>query len=356
MNKENLVGILLELSSTAGVSGDEAAAVKAARSQFSLYTDEVKLDRFGNLIALKKGEAPPGEKLTLALIAHIDEIGLMVTKIEPGGFLRFTSLGGIDARVLPGQAVVVHGKKTLEGAVGATAPHLLSPRDRTKTVPIEKLFIDTGYDDQTLNNYVRVGDTISFGQKPILLETGKRVTGKALDNRAGVAALIFCAAELTGLRHQADLCFIASLQEEVGLRGAITSAYGLKPDLAVAVDVTHGDIPGVDEKKTFKIGDGPALGIGPNFYPPLSLAMQQTAKEYNLPFQVEPIPAHSGTDAWAFQVSREGVPTALLSIPLRYMHTTVEMLDIDDLISGGRLLARLAARMNKSYLGELRGC
>ncbi len=356
MNKENLIDILLELSSVAGVSGNETAALEAVRSYFDLYTDEVKLDRFGNLIALKKGEASAAEKITVALVAHVDEIGAMVTKIEPAGFLRFTPLGGLDPRVLPGQRVVVHGKKAIEGVIGATAPHHLSMQDREKSIPVEKLFIDTGYDADTLKTITGVGDTISFGQKPILLKNRKMITGKALDNRAGIAALIFCAAELAGLRHQADICFIASLQEEVGLRGAVTAAYGLKPNLAVAVDVTHGDTPGTDDKKTYKLGAGPALGVGPNFHPSLSFAMQQIAQEFNLSYQVEPIPAHSGTDAWAFQVSREGIPTALLSIPLRYMHTTVEMLCLEDLVTGSRLLARLAAKVTNSYLEELKKC
>lgn len=356
MNEESMIEILFSLSSAVGVSGNETAALETAATLFEKYTDEVTKDRFGNLIALKKGEAPEGKKLTLALVAHIDEIGAMVTKIEPNGFLRFTSVGGIDTRVLPGQAVVVHGSNPLHGVIGATAPHLLTEEERAQSVPIDKLFIDVGFSFETAATMLRVGDYISFKQKPLKMHTGKTVSGKALDNRAGITALIKCAADLSGLRHQADICFIASLQEEVGLRGAVTAAYGLKPDLAVAVDVTHGDLPGIDEKDTFKIGSGPALAVGPNFHPIFSSTLQQIAKNNNLPFQVEPIPGHSGTDAWAIQVSREGIPTALASIPLRYMHTPVELISSGDLYITGRLLAYLSAMMTNSFLGELKGC
>lgn len=351
-----MVEILFSLSSAVGVSGDESAAIETAATLFEKYTDKITKDRFGNLIALKIGEAPEGKKLTLAMVAHIDEIGAMVTKIEPTGFLRFTPVGGIDPRILPGQAVIVHGSTPLHGVIGATAPHLLTEKERAQSVPIDRLFIDVGFSSETAGSRIRVGDYISFNQQPLKMHTGKTVSGKALDNRAGITALLKCAADLEGLRHQADICFIASLQEEVGLRGAITAAYGLKPDLAVAVDVTHGDFPGIDDKDTFKIGAGPALAVGPNFHPIFSSALQQIAKDNNLPFQVEPIPAHSGTDAWAIQVSREGIPTALASIPLRYMHTPVELISSGDLYSTGRLLAYLSAMMTYSFLGELRGC
>lgn len=356
MNEESMVEILINLSSAVGVSGEETAAVETAATLFKKHTDSVTKDRFGNLIALKKGEAPEGKKLTLALVAHIDEIGAMVTTIEPAGFLRFTSVGGIDPRVLPGQAVTVHGSTPHRGVIGATAPHLLTEEERAKSVPIDKLFIDVGLSFEAANSKIKVGDYISFSQDPVKMHAGKTVTGKALDNRAGITALLKCASDLSGLRHQADICFIASLQEEVGLRGAVTAAYGLKPDLAVAVDVTHGDLPGLDDRDTFKIGAGPALAVGPNFHPIFSSTLQQIAKDYNLPFQVEPIPAHSGTDAWAIQVSREGIPTALISIPLRYMHSPVELINTEDLYNTGRLLAYLSAGITNAFLGEMRGC
>jgi tetrahedral aminopeptidase len=357
LDEKTASGILLELSSSAGVSGNESAAVETAAGYFRSYTDQVKYDRFGNLLAFKPGEPSSGRgKLSLAIVAHIDEIGLMVTKIEAGGFLRFTPIGGIDPRTLPGQAVQVGSKNKLSGVIGAAPPHLLSDKDRKAVIPIEKLFIDLGLTEKTVKEQVSVGDFVSFEQEPLVIGNGAKVTGKSLDNRAGVTAMIISAAELAGISHQADICFIASLQEEVGLRGAITNAYGLQPDLALIVDVTHGDAPGLDHKSVYKLGSGPALAIGPNFHPALSRQLQDTAKQHYLPYQTEPIPGHSGTDAWAFQVSREGIPCALLSIPLRYMHTTVEMISLKDLMVSGKLISYFARFINRSFLEELRQC
>lgn len=357
MELKKVSDILFELSAAAGVSGAEDEVINIAANYFAEHTDLTSTDRFGNLLALKKGEknssSPP---LTVALVAHVDEIGAMVTKIEQGGFLRFAPVGGIDARTLPGQAVEVFGRKRLKGLIGAAPPHLLSEQQLKEVLPLDKLFIDLGLKESEVKKNVSVGDVISFEQKPLLLSAGNKATGKALDNRAGVAALLICAAEMVAMRHEADICFVASLQEEVGLRGAVTAAYGLKPDLAVVVDVTHGDAPGLDDQNTFKVGGGPAVAFGPNLHPYLSRKLEERAKEHYLPCQREPIPGHSGTDAWAFQVSREGIPTGLLSIPLRYMHTTVELLSLEDLLLTGRLLSRFVCAINFKFMEELKKC
>lgn len=349
MNESELVSVLTRLSSATGVAGFEDQAVEIAAGYFQSYGCTVKRDRFGNLLALKAGTAKKGRIVSLALVAHIDEIGAMVTKVEGGGFLRFTAIGGLDARTLPGQAVLIHGRKILKGVIGAKPPHLLTDQERKKTVPIDKLFIDVGLSYEDLNNIVSVGDIISFEQNPLLLSNRKYISGKALDNRAGVAALIFCAAELADRKHEANIFFIASLQEEVGLRGATTAAFGLNPDLAVAVDVTHGDGPGLENNFSYKLGAGPALATGPNFDVDLFSKLKNAAADNYLPCQIEPIPGRSGTDAWAFQVTREGIPTGLLSIPLRYMHSTVELINIDDLAVCGKILSFYARSVNYTH-------
>jgi tetrahedral aminopeptidase len=346
LNESELLAVLTRLSSAAGVAGFEDQAVEIAADYFQGYGCSVERDRFGNLLAYKAGTAKGSKKISLALVAHIDEIGAMVTKIEDGGFLRFTAIGGLDARTLPGQAVLVHGRKTLSGVIGAKPPHLLTEQELKKTVPIDKLFIDVGLDYDNLRKTISVGDIISFEQKPLLSCNRKYISGKALDNRAGVAALIYCAAELADLRHEANIIFIASLQEEVGLRGATTAAFGLNPDLAVAVDVTHGNGPGLENDFCYKLGDGPALAIGPNIDEDIYFKLKNVAADNYLPHQIEPIPGRSGTDAWAFQVAREGIPTGLLSIPLRYMHSTVELISIDDLVVCGKILCSYARAVN----------
>lgn len=342
MKEADLVSVLFKLAGAAGVSGFEDPAVDIAEGYFKQFGCAVNRDRFGNLLALKEGTAKKSTKVSLALIAHIDEIGFMITKIEKGGFLRFTAVGGLDARTLPGQAVMVHGREALRGVIGAAPPHLLSDQERKKATPLENLFIDTGLDSTAVESNVAVGDFVSFDLQPLLLKNGKSISGKALDNRSGVAALIYCAAGLAKQSHEADIIFIASMQEEVGLRGATTAAFGLNPDFAVAVDVTHGDGPNLERNFVYKLGDGPAIATGPNFSEDLFLRLKSAASDNFLPYQVEPIPGHSGTDAWAFQVSREGIPTGLLSIPLRYMHSTVELISIDDLLSAGKILSYLA--------------
>jgi tetrahedral aminopeptidase len=346
LNESELLAVLTRLSAAAGVAGFEDQVVELAADYFQGYGCSVKRDRFGNLLAYKAGTAKRGKKISLALVAHVDEIGAMVTKIEDGGFLRFTAIGGLDARTLPGQAVLVHGRKMLKGVIGAKPPHLLTDQDRNKTIPIDQLYIDVGLDCETLKKKVSVGDIISFEQEPLLSINRKYISGKALDNRAGVAALIYCAAELANLKHEADLVFIASLQEEVGLRGATTAAFGLKPDLAVAIDVTHGDGPGLENEFCYKLSAGPTLARGPNIDEDIFFNLKHVAADNYLPYQVEPIPGRSGTDAWAFQVSREGIPTGLLSIPLRYMHSTVELICIDDLVVCSKILSSYARTVN----------
>ncbi len=354
MKEEQLAEMLLELSRADGVSGAESGAISVAARWFDQYTDRLEQDRFGNLIACKQGEiADDAERISLVLAAHIDEIGGMVTKIEEGGFLRFTNVGGIDPRTLLGQAVEVHGAARLKGVVGALAPHLLTEKERQKELKLEHLFVDVGLSESRARAEVSIGDYITLDQMPVKLEAGKSLTGKALDNRAGVAALIYCAAELASLRHQADIYFVATLQEEVGLRGAITAAYGLAPDLAVAVDVTHGDAPGLSGSAVFELGGGTAIALGPNIHPAMAVRLRELAKEYRVPFQVEPVAAGTGTDASAFQVSREGIPTALLSVPLRYMHSAVELLNLEDLTGTGRLLSLFSSSLDRPFVEGL---
>lgn len=356
MNPEKITDILLSLSSASGVTGCEDAAVEEASVIFRQLVDQVKKDRFGNLVALKKATADYSKIISIALVAHVDEIGFVVTKVEEGGFLRFSPLGGIDARVLPGQAVEVDAKEILKGVIGSAPPHLLSEEDRKKTVPIDKLFIDLGIPEEKVKELVSVGDTVRFEQQPLAMKFNNKLTGKSLDNRAGVAALIYAASELSGLIHAADIYFIASLQEEVGLRGALTAAYGLKPDLAIVVDVTHGDCPGLKEGSYFDLGKGPALAVGPNLHPSLTDKVEETARANYLPCQKEPIPGNSATDAWAFQVSRAGIPTALLSIPLRYMHTPVEMIDLEDIIACGKIISSFCRTVDADFLEVLKTC
>jgi endoglucanase len=352
------VALLKLLSDAVGLSGYERPVRALIKERFAQYADEVRVDAMGNLIAFRQGERPdqdtaPNRRIMLA--AHMDEIGLMVTGVEKG-FVRFAPVGGVDTRLLVGQPVTVHGRggeaSTLPGVVASVPPHLVSDEDRGKVLSTDKLFIDVGLPAEEVAKQVRVGDLISFRQQALDLKQDL-ITGKALDNRASVAAVILCLELLGHIRHHWDVYAVGTVQEEVGLKGALTSAFGLEPDVAIAIDVTFGEQANAPKEQTFPLGKGPTIGIGPNFHPTLHKALVQTAKDHEIPYHIEPAPGWSGTDAWAIQVSREGVPTALLSIPIRHMHSPVEVVSAKDVERTARLMAHFIAGLTPDFLETL---
>ncbi|MDQ7794998.1 MAG: M42 family metallopeptidase [bacterium] len=338
------------LSLAPGVSGFEGPVAARIEGAWAGLAGEVRRDRLGNVIALKRGDRPGSPKLMLA--AHMDEIGLMVTRVEPDGFLRFAGVPEVDLRTLPGKEVVVHGRRDLRGVVGHPPPHILSPEDTKKLPKLEDLFIDVGLAAVRARELVAVGDPITFRAEVRELKGGL-VAGKGFDDRAGVAVLHQCLEELAGLHHAVDVYAVATVQEEVGLRGAVVGTYGIQPDLAIAVDVHLGDTPGVPEHKSFTLDKGPVITMGANIHPVLHRDLVAVARDLNIPFQLEAAPAGTGTDAVAMQVSRSGIPTALVSIPCRYMHSPVETVALADVARAGRLLAHFAARRTPGYLEEL---
>ena len=343
--------LLKRFSEASGVSGYETEVREIAVEEFEKYADEVRVDKLGNVIALKRGTggAKPSKRVMLA--GHMDEIGLIVSKIEKG-FLHFTTVGGFDKRVLLGQEVVVHGRRDLPGVIGSRPPHVLPKEEREKVIEIDKLFIDVGLPEEGVGEVVRVGDLATIARDFVELREGF-VAGKAFDDRAAVVAILVCLEDLAFTKHIWDVYAVATVQEEVGLRGAITSTYDLAPDIAIAIDVGFGKQPGVSEADTIEMGKGPAIAFGPNIHPKLHEALVKVAKDLEIPYQVDPIPGRSGTDAWAMQVTREGIPTALLSIPLRYMHTSVETLSAKDIERTGRLLAGFIGRLDEGFMEKL---
>ncbi len=338
------VGALLkELSEASGISGYEAEVRERTTAAMQPYVDELRSDALGNLIGLKHGIGEePCRKVMLA--AHTDEIGLVVTKLDRG-FLRFAEVGGYDVRVLPGQQVLVHATAALPGVIVTRPPHVLSPEERRRVVEMDELLIDVGLPPEEVEAKVRVGDLVTLYAAYTVLRND-RVAGKAFDDRASVVAIVACMEELSRMRHTWDVYAVATAQEEVGLRGAITSAYGISPDVAIALDVSHADMHGVTDPGSLELGKGPGVAFGPNIHPRLYEFLVETAQRYEVPYQVDAVPGRSGTDAWAIQVSRSGVPTGLLSIPLRYMHNPVETLDLGDIRRAGRLLALTIARLD----------
>ncbi|HSF83520.1 MAG TPA: hypothetical protein VLA49_19950 [Anaerolineales bacterium] len=310
-------------------------------------TDEISTSRLGSLHALRRGTAP-APRPSLLLAAHMDSIGLMVTSLS-GEFIHVTKVGGVDPRVLPGQIVTVHGRKELPGIIIMPPSHLLPPDNRQGVVKLENLLVDTGLDEKELARLVRPGNLVSFAQPPVELH-GETLVGRSLDNRASVAALTECLTALQGRQVEWDLWVVATSQEEENFGGALTSAFQLRPSLAVAIDVTFASAPGSPTHKTFPLGKGPTLGWGPNIHPALYNAFKGLAERLEIPSKIEVMPRHSGTDAFALQIAAEGAATMLVSIPLRYMHTPVEMVSCKDISRTGRLLAEFAASLKVDFL------
>ena len=347
---DNLIPFLKSLVSTSGLSGYEAPVRELITDAWEPLTDEIQTSKLGSLHGLRAGTATePRNRILLA--AHMDAIGLMVTGTV-SGFLRVTEVGGLDARVLPGQAVTVHGREQQRGAIVLPPRHLLPSHLQGKAIPLEYLLVDVVLDAPEVEDKVRVGDLVSFAQPAV--EMGKDIiAGHSLDNRASVATLTACLSYLRGREFEWDVWAAATVQEEETFGGAYTSAFELRPQLAVAVDVTHGAGPGTPDHKTVPFGKGPVLGWGPNIHPALHEEFKKVAEKFEIPHALEALPRHSGTDAFAMQVTAAGIPTMVVSIPLRYMHTPVEMIVLKDVRRAARLLAEFIVQLDGSFMEKL---
>lgn len=331
-------------------SGHEGPVREIIRAEWQGLVDSMEQDGLGSLIAIKRATDPLDPPRRIMLAAHMDEIGMMVRDVVDG-FVYVHRISGVDNRVMPAQTVLVHGKRPLPGIVATTPPHLLKNSERNKYPTFDDLMIDVGLPADEVAELVRIGDLITVDVPMIELQ-GSKVAGKAMDDRACVAAVTACLHHLKGMRHQWDVYAVATAQEETGLYGARTAAYHIKPDAAIALDVGFAPQPGVDGG-TNDMGGGPAIGVGPNFHPGLYKKIRETADKYEIKIQDDVIPGASGTDAWAIQVALEGVPTALLGVPLRNMHSPVETLDLKDVERAGRLMALFIAGLDADFLAAI---
>jgi endoglucanase len=326
----------------------------AVAAELNPYVDRVERDRLGSVIGIKEGEqhlAPPSDEAPyrkVMLAAHLDEIGAVVTQIDRG-FLRFTEIGGLDDRVLMGQEVTVHARRELPGIIGSVPPHLLATvRDRN-TVDQHEMLIDVGLPARQVGRLVDVGDLVSFNRRPQELLNGL-LSGKAMDNRASVAAMILCLQQLQKMRHQWDVYAVATADEEWGqFVGATTQSYAIRPDIAIVLDVTFADVEEID----VKMNGGPVISQGPSNHPVVRERLVSICQDLELKYQNELLPSGAGTDAYAIEISREGVPTVLVSIPSRYMHSPVEVVQPRDVTRTGRLLAHFIASLDASVVKDL---
>jgi endoglucanase len=341
---------LKDLIQLPGLSGYEAPVRQRISAEWEPLVDEIEISRVGSLHALKRGNGK-GSRPCILLAAHMDAIGLMVTEVTDG-FLRLTAIGGVDARILPGQSVTVHGRQDLPGLIFIPPPSCL-PEDRSEEpFALGNLLVDLGLPPRRVARLVRPGDTISFSQPPIMLGENK-LAGHSLDNQASVAALTVCLRELQTRDHLWDLFAVATTQEEETFAGAKTSAFAIRPNVAVAIDVTFGHSPGLAEYKTYPLNKGPTNGWGPSIHPAIFQAIKESAERAEIPLTIEIMPVRTDTDADALHITAEGIPTGVVSIPLRYMHTPVEVVSLTDIRRTGRLLAAFVAELEMGFIEQI---
>lgn len=329
--------LTITLCGLPGPSGFETHVREWIAEYIRPFADEVKSDAMGNLFAVKRC-GKPGAKI-LMLDAHMDEIGFIVTSVEDG-FLKFASIGGVDPRMLPAREVRVMSDPPLFGVVDTMPPHLLSEDEMGKSLAEDKLCIDIGMNQEMARKAVAPGTPVVYAGT--CEELGQnQLCGKAMDDRACAAIVLKSFETLSRRTLNVDLCCLISTQEEVGLRGASVGAWAVAPDYAVAVDVTHARTPDAKDVLT-EAGKGVAIGIGPNMNNAMTKVLFSLAKEKDIPHQAEVCPGNSGTNAAAIQISRTGVATALLSLPLKYMHTPLETARCEDMDAVLKLLIAYA--------------
>ena len=341
---------LKKLSNACGVTGREEEVRTLLITLLKPYADQVVVDKLENVIALKKGKkATP--KVMLA--AHMDEIGLMVKTITKEGFLQFAKMGGIDDRILNAQKVIVYTNNgPLHGIVGSKPPHIQKEEERKKIISYDELFIDIGAENRedAAKRGVKVGDPVGFDAKYAKIDEDK-VIGKAFDDRAGCVVMV----ETLRLLEKTDCTIYAvgTVQEEVGLRGAVTAAFSIEPDIGIALDVTvAGDVPGVREfDTTVKMGKGPALTVtdsGLITHPKVLRLLLETATENKIPYQLE-TGLMGTTDAARIAMTRQGVPSGTVSIATRYIHSPWGMLSLKDVEDAAKLTAAAIERIQKTF-------
>lgn len=345
----NYLDFLSKVSNKVAPSGYEDDVVRIWKECIFPYVDDVMVDVMGNVIAVKKGTS--GKKLMLA--AHADEVGLIITHVDSSGFLYFDGIGGIDVDILLGRSVIIKGmSRDVYGVIGVKPIHL-KPRDaKTGDISYEDLWIDIGANskDDALEK-VSVGCVATiFSEMHVY---NKRVSGKAMDNRCSLAVLIELARRLSDYKSKDDIYFVATAQEELRARGAQSVAYNINPDACVVLDVAHAtDYPSMSPIRDgdVKLGAGAVITLGPNFNRKIVQELRTIAEGYKLKYQIEVASRPTGTDANPIQVTKTGIPTALVGIPCRYMHSPIEMIDCEDMDAVASLLEKFLESFDISCL------
>ena len=324
--------LLEKLLKTPTVSGSEYQNTSVVEEYFSSINISSKKDKCGNITGIKKGNG----KKKIILDAHFDTIGLMVTKILDGGFVKFTTVGGVDTRILPSMEVVIHGKEEVFGVIGTKPPHLLTEKTDAP-YKISDLHIDTSFSKEELEKIIEIGDTITFSNEITKLKNNL-ICAAGLDDKAGVYAILKA---VENLKTDSDIYIAASMSEEIGMKGAKMLSAKEKFDLAVVVDVTFGTTPDTKKDGIAEVGKGPVICLGTVLSDEYNKKIIKLAEENNIPYQTEVEPDNPGTNAWIYSASGNSVPTVMLSVPERYMHTSGEVVSLDDINNLIKLLKLL---------------
>ena len=357
----DILSFLKESTGRFGPSGYEQEMAKWLKAKFEPFCDEVLVDAMSNVIAIKKptaesagkksdGGAAPAPRIMVC--AHMDEIALLVTDILKDGSLRIGKVGGVSPRILPAATVTVHTETgDLFGVVGAKPPHLLTAEDRKHAVKFEDLYVDLGLDPEAAKAKVNVGDLVTLHGAPLEL-LNNRVAGKTMDDRSCVAVMLAAAERLRKINHAAEIVFCCSVQEEVGAYGAKVGAYTVDPDIAFVLDVTFANYPGAKPDTTLP-PDAPAPACGPYIQPKLLQKLKDVAGKNGIQINPELCPHYTGTDTDEIQTARGGVPCVTVGLPLGYMHTTVELLDVRAAEECARLTAAFCAEIEEGWDTDL---
>ena len=333
--------LIISLSGVMSVSGNERRGGEELKKLIGGVFDDYKTDALGNHLFIKKCGRPNAPRILVD--THFDEIGMMVTGIKEGGFVSVTNIGGVDTRILPASEVIIYGKEPVYGVFAAKAPHLSTAADMEKLTPLSEMLIDTGYTKEELEELCPLGTPVGF--KPVYAELlNDRLAGKAFDDKACGACAIFGIDAVQRRDLAGDVYFLFSAFEETGMTGARVAGFGLRPDYALVLDVTHASVPEAKDRYLPEFGSGVAVAASPITNRRLTRMVTDLCKNGNIPFTVDACPGSTGTNANVLGVSAEGIPTALCSLPLKSMHTSAEVLALDD----ARALSRVVSAFIKS--------
>lgn len=349
---------LFKFSQAYGISGFEDSIRELFSREVKKFVDEIEVTPLGSVIAIKRAaqRSKRGQPVPRVLVeAHMDEIGFIVTGIE-NGFIRFATVGSFDVRVLPSQNVLIHGRKRLPGVIGMRPPHVIPVAERKRPVPLQSLFIDVGMPDARVRECVSVGDPITLDRSVISLRNNN-LSGKSFDDRSALAILLDALRQLQAVALEWDLYVVANVNEEQSSLyiGALTSTFQIKPDIAIAIDVTHAEQPGIPDVNVAHLDHGPNIALGANIHPFVHRRLIDAATSHSIPYRVSVYGGDTQTNAWMMQVVAEGVPTGLIEIPLRYMHTSVEMLNLNDLERAAELVKAFVSSLKVSDHQAMQG-